>query len=261
MKKLTDIELDSLIVILKKNGLDSTWLNYGGFSTKINPSSYNPNYREEVLPFAEMYSVSIGPDIYQISGREHQVYIDEIQNKKFQSFIDKEVKSKRFKEDFNYRFNAFQYEITMYSDAFIKLLGSREWWMSRPAGDNLLPLNAEGTDRDKLALEEAQKSAEEWVTYLKGRDIETNGFSISRKYTEVNLRPEEWEDLRKLPVLFGFKDSEHIPLHQIKRVELKHTKKYPEKFKEIIFETTGRKVILEIHRYGTLIHHIDPVII
>lgn len=126
MKKLTDKEFKELKVLMSKDVLDYTFLNYGGFTSKINPANYNKKYREEVKEFADYYSISVGPVIYQITPGEYEPLITEAQNENFMKFIAKENKKPANVTYMKDLFNAYTYEVIIYSDYFEDLF-DKNW--------------------------------------------------------------------------------------------------------------------------------------
>lgn len=62
MRQINDTELKKLIRNARQEGLDPTWLNYGGYYHTVNPLSFHPDYRDSVAPFSDKYLISIEPN-------------------------------------------------------------------------------------------------------------------------------------------------------------------------------------------------------
>lgn len=256
MKKATNKDLERLKELIKKQGLDYSWLNYGGFTSKFRPESYHPDHRDKKRACEGLYNISVGSVIYQITD-EWDFFINEKQNEDFLKFIEQQNKRPVNKKSFNQTFNAYTYEVTIYSNAFLKQFGGR--WYKYLEMDEKLPFNA-SNDRDKKLFNEAKERAERMKKNIESKGYKVDGVQIKKKYLDVHYTPEEWTEILDLCKTAGINSRNH-PSHQSRRI-LKQSLRAERKkdFKEVTLKTTGRKMLLEIHTWGWNFVELEPVI-
>lgn len=248
------------MVLLNEHPLDMTSLNYGGWSSKMNLTSYKPGYREEAKKFEHGYRVWVGSIIYQVTKDEHAVFLSEQQDILFTLFMKEQMKRDWNIKAFNEEFNYYTYEYIMYSEKFIEILKtSGEWWLTVQSGE-YLPLDA-NPEREEKLKQLTQKKLQKNLNFLEAKGIEVEGFEIRKKYDDKHYISEEWDEIRDMVNgTSGINPNLIIP-HQSRRVLIENVnKKRMKDYKEVKLKSTGRKMLMDVYPYGWSFIETEPVV-
>jgi hypothetical protein len=260
MRYLTKKEVVQLIEVIKEQGLDPTWLNYGGFLSTFDPNSYHQNHRRLVQKYAGEIQVSVGPLIYQIEDNKNKDYHLLIKDKDLPALeeaINEELESVRFKEYLRSKYNAYTYEITYLSDSYMEKAKGTEWWFC-DKNSPLLPLNP-SEERDSKLRGIVEEEIETRLQSIKERGLITvDSFYYRKYYVDVHFRPntEEWNEYLEY---YNLMTNPGVAHQTSRRTNL--DKKDLKGFSEYTFKCTGRKVLMKMGRYGTAFVEVDPIII
>jgi hypothetical protein len=260
MRYLTKKEVVQLIEVIKEQGLDPVWLNYGGFLSTFDPNTCHPNSRSPLLKYAGEAQVSVGPLVYQIEANKNKDYQLLIKNRDIpalEKVINEELENVRFKEYLRSRYNAYTYEITYLSDSYMEKAKGTEWWFC-DKNFPLLPLNT-SEERDSKLRGIVEEEIETRLQSIKEKGLITvDSFYFKKLYMDVHFRPntEEWNEYYEY---YNLMTRPGVAHQTSRRINL--SKEELVGFSEYTFKCTGRKVLMKMGRYGTTFVEVDPIII
>lgn len=260
MIKATNNELKELKKLISEQGLDYSFINYGGFTSKVNPASYHPDHRKERESLKEFFKITVGSIIYQVFKNEYDVLITKKQNEDFKKFIEEQNKKPKNIKRFNQLFNAFTFEITIYSDVFMDCTFNKDWYSCNEMKEKL-PLNA-SKEREEELKNEAIKQAKETIKNIESKGRKVDGFEVRKKLLDVHYLNEEWNEFRLLVEEIGKKKNIKpiIPHQSSRRLKEDVDKKRIKDFKEYTLKSTGRKLLLDVFEYGCAFIEIESIV-
>jgi len=261
MRYIKESELNKLIELIKAQGLDLTWLNYGdndSFTRKLLPFSYHPEHREKRKDFIGVSKVSVGSLIYQVTPKEFNIYLKPAQAKKFSKCIEEYKQSDRYKKDLKDNFNSYTYEITTYSPVFLKFMGQK--WYSTVKMDDLLPLDAT-KERDEELKQRAIERAEKIKKNLESKGHLVEGYTVEKVYKDTHYIGEEFQEIRNICTGFKGINPSHHPTHQSeRRLKENLTGDLLKEYKPVKLKCTGRKMLMRVHTYGFSFVELDRIV-
>ena len=249
---LNDQQLDKLMEEINIEGLDYTRYNFGHFTRPHRAYHYSPEYRDEIKHLEGLNSISVGTDIYKVI-KGHGAFITDEQNVRFKKFVDEQINSDRYQKGLKEKYNSYTYSYTIYTNAYLSL-SSAQWYSFNDMNEKL-PLDA-SNERDEKLKNEAINKVKTIVETLESKGFIVEGYEVEKKYFDTHYTSEEWKELVKL----CRKNNEGHPTHQSRRVTKSDVAHRIEDFKELVLESTGRKMLFNWHAYGFDFIEIEPVV-
>ncbi len=257
MKFFTQKDFEKLLDLIKEKGIPWENINHFQPNEKLTLESYHPDYRDSILEFVGKHSANCAPMMYQIGSHiEHDHLLTDKQAEVFQKLLDKEYKSKRAKDAINEHYNAFTYEVIVYSKGFMKSNMRGEWWKIYTDTLWMLPLNASEEKTNEL-ISKVEKEMEILRVRLSEK-FELDAVSYRKKYLNLKFNPyyqdQEIEELVTEAIKQG------IELPRMAVLQSMRITKPTSNMKPFKFKSTNRKVLLEITKYNAMIYEVDPIL-
>lgn len=259
MKTLNKTEFKNLKTFLNKTEADPTFLNYGGFLSKIKEFNYHKSYRKKIKPFKGMYKIWLSSSMYQFDKENgYNILLNELQKNEVLPIIENRKKTPYFLDHFNTIFNCYTYDYTIYSDDFEKYLNSDNWWLTHKTTKKIHLDSNKKTDNN-LKNEVLQKCLKQ-VDFLEKKGLKINGYEVTKRYDNVNFTPSEFRYIcdEIIKTNEGINGNRH-PTHQITRRMKNDVKHRLNEFKEYVLKPTNRKVLMDIHTYGITYIEIEKI--